>query len=131
MTIAQGAQEFALDRQVRSRDHEGHLRQQGTSGEDAELASRLVRSQLAILVSDLLIDQNSDKSRHANFKKGGKDGLGLHRCLLVSGPPGVGKTTAAHLVAKLEDYSVLELNASDTRGKKLLDVRLVTLTDQM
>ena len=40
---------------------------------------------------------------------------------LLSGPPGVGKTTTAHLVARELGYDVFELNASDARSKKLLD----------
>lgn len=41
----------------------------------------------------------------------------------MSGPPGIGKTTAAHLIAKLAGYNIIEMNASDTRSKKLLEVR--------
>lgn len=65
-----------------------------------------------------------DKNRIANFKKPGSDGLGFYRAVLISGPPGIGKTTSAHLVANLEGYDVLEFNASDTRSKKLLQESL-------
>lgn len=41
--------------------------------------------------------------------------------MLISGPPGIGKTTAAHVTAKLAGYNVIELNASDVRSKKLLE----------
>lgn len=64
------------------------------------------------------------KSAQAGFKKPGPNGMNVFRAVLISGPPGVGKTTAAHLVSKLEGYSILELNASDARSKKLLESAL-------
>ncbi|KAJ2811104.1 DNA replication factor C complex subunit Rfc1 [Coemansia furcata] len=42
------------------------------------------------------------------------------RAILISGPPGIGKTTTAHLVANLAGFDVLELNASETRSKNSL-----------
>ncbi|TKY84507.1 hypothetical protein EX895_006408 [Sporisorium graminicola] len=60
-------------------------------------------------------------SYRSNFKKPGPTGMNVYRAVLVSGPPGIGKTTSAHLVAKMEGYSPLEFNASDTRSKKLIE----------
>ncbi|KAI0833015.1 DNA replication factor C, large subunit [Hypoxylon sp. FL0890] len=65
--------------------------------------------------------RNWPKHRKYNFQKRGADGMGGARAIIVSGPPGIGKTTAAHLAAKLEGYDVLESNASDTRSKKLVE----------
>ena len=60
-------------------------------------------------------------SLKTKFKHPGKNGLNTTKALLITGPPGVGKTTSAHLCAKLEGYTVIELNASDVRSKKLLE----------
>lgn len=38
------------------------------------------------------------------------------RGALVSGPPGIGKTTAVHLACAAADYTVVEFNASDVRS---------------
>lgn len=56
-----------------------------------------------------------------DFQKKGVDGLGGYRAIIIHGPPGIGKTTAAHLAAKLAGYDVLESNASDVRSKKLVE----------
>ncbi|CCU99564.1 unnamed protein product [Malassezia sympodialis ATCC 42132] len=64
------------------------------------------------------------KSLQANFKKPGPHATNTFRAMLISGAPGIGKTTAVHLVCKLEGYEVLELNASDTRSKRLLESEL-------
>lgn len=65
--------------------------------------------------------RNWPRSAKMGFKNAGKDGSGIYRAIMIHGPPGIGKTTAAHLVAKLEGYDVVETNASDTRSKKLVE----------
>ncbi|ODM16113.1 hypothetical protein SI65_08547 [Aspergillus cristatus] len=69
------------------------------------------------------------KNAKTNFSRPGKDGSGKYRSVMIHGPPGIGKTTAAHLVAKLEGYDVMETNASDTRSKKLVENGLVGVLD--
>ncbi|KAI1322954.1 replication factor RFC1 C terminal domain-containing protein [Xylariaceae sp. FL0255] len=65
--------------------------------------------------------KNWAKAKRYNFQKRGADGMGGERAIILSGPPGIGKTTAAHLAAKLEGFDVIESNASDTRSKKLVE----------
>lgn len=43
---------------------------------------------------------------------------------LLLGPPGIGKTSLVHTVAKDLGYEVLELNASDVRTKTMLNQRI-------
>ncbi|KAG0444177.1 hypothetical protein HPB47_014086 [Ixodes persulcatus] len=57
---------------------------------------------------------------------GGGDGSAF-KAALLSGAPGVGKTTTANLVAREAGFSVLELNASDTRSKKSLKQEVAEL----
>uniref|UniRef100_A0A8B9S5L7 Replication factor C subunit 1 n=1 Tax=Apteryx owenii TaxID=8824 RepID=A0A8B9S5L7_APTOW len=62
--------------------------------------------------------RNTSEDRQAkNNKFGGKDDGTSFKAALLSGPPGVGKTTTASLVCKELGYSYVELNASDTRSK--------------
>lgn len=49
-----------------------------------------------------------------------KDEGSMFKAALLSGPPGVGKTTSASLVCQEKGFTYIELNASDTRNKKTL-----------
>ncbi|KAJ7446899.1 replication factor RFC1 C terminal domain-containing protein [Mycena galericulata] len=60
-------------------------------------------------------------SLKSGFKKPGKNGMNVFRAILITGPPGIGKTTSAHMIAKLEGFTPIELNASDARSKKLVE----------
>ncbi|KAK0078187.1 hypothetical protein PV325_002848 [Microctonus aethiopoides] len=54
------------------------------------------------------------------------DGSFFKACLL-SGPPGVGKTTTTQVVCSELGYDLLEFNASDTRSKRLLKEEISSL----
>ena len=51
----------------------------------------------------------------SDFKNNKKD---VKRSLFISGPPGIGKTTIAHLILKYFNYDIIEFNASDVRSQK-------------
>lgn len=55
------------------------------------------------------------------------DNGAYYKAALLSGPPGVGKTTTATLVSKALGFDVVEFNASDTRSKKLLQEEVAQL----
>ena len=45
------------------------------------------------------------------------------KAVLLSGPPGIGKTTMAHMACKEAGFDIVEMNASDTRNKKTLTMK--------
>ncbi|OAQ94586.1 sister chromatid cohesion factor (Chl12) [Purpureocillium lilacinum] len=48
------------------------------------------------------------------------------KILMLTGPPGLGKTTLAHVCAKQAGYEVLEVNASDDRSRDVVKNRIRT-----
>ena len=63
-------------------------------------------------------------SLKSGFKKPGKNGTNVYRAMMITGSPGIGKTTSAHLCAQLAGFTPIEMNASDARSKKLIEVRV-------
>lgn len=51
------------------------------------------------------------------------------RLLLLSGPPGLGKTTLAYIIAKHAGYRVFEVNASDDRTARTVEDKLKSALD--
>ena len=69
------------------------------------------------IISDMVGNEESRSAImewFAKWKKGTKP-------LLLVGPPGIGKTTIAYLVAKQFGYDMIGLNASDTRSKSRIN----------
>lgn len=53
------------------------------------------------------------------------------KAVLLSGPPGIGKSTVASLAASELGYDVMELNASDTRNRKEIEAQLSSAVSSM
>ncbi|KAI9284892.1 replication factor RFC1 C terminal domain-containing protein [Umbelopsis sp. AD052] len=70
-----------------------------------------------------------DSSYSSGFKFRNKESINDFSAVLLSGPPGIGKTTAAHVIAKTNGYELLEFNASDVRSKKILEESVSEMMD--
>ncbi|KAG0275592.1 hypothetical protein BGZ95_008609 [Linnemannia exigua] len=55
------------------------------------------------------------KQQFKDFRKPDALGRPDRKVLLLTGPPGLGKTTMAHVIARQAGYNVVEVNASDDR----------------
>lgn len=74
---------------------------------------------------DLLVFPGNAKSKPKRVYDDRDHEEKQHRkILLLTGPPGLGKTTLAHVCAKQAGYEVLEINASDDRSRDVVKGRI-------
>ncbi len=74
---------------------------------------------------DPIVFPGSVKSKSKSAKKGFEEDEQRHRkVLLLTGPPGLGKTTLAHVCARQAGYEVQEINASDERSGAVVKGRI-------
>ena len=48
-------------------------------------------------------------------------------CLILHGPPGIGKTSLATIILKTNDFDIIEFNSSDLRNQKILKEKLAQI----
>ena len=68
---------------------------------------------------DELIGNRSNYERIVEWLQNWTPTVG-EKAILISGPPGIGKTTAAHMACRQVGVDIVEMNASDTRSKSTL-----------
>ncbi|KAF2401834.1 P-loop containing nucleoside triphosphate hydrolase protein [Trichodelitschia bisporula] len=75
---------------------------------------------------DPIVFPGSSKPKPKSFKAGfeGNDDHQQKKILLLTGPPGLGKTTLAHVCARQAGYEVQEINASDERSRDVVRGRI-------
>ena len=70
---------------------------------------------------DPIVFPASQKFKSKSKSKAEVEGDPVHRkILLLTGPPGLGKTTLAHVCARQAGYEVVEINASDERNRDVV-----------
>jgi replication factor C subunit 1 len=67
-----------------------------------------------------IIGHKEQINQITNWLQNWSNGYPETRGILVTGPPGIGKTTTVHLIAESLGYKVTEYNASDTRSVSVL-----------
>lgn len=64
--------------------------------------------------------------KRPGFNAGSDEEKPHRKILLLTGPPGLGKTTLAHVCARQAGYEVMEINASDDRSRDVVKNRIRT-----
>ncbi|KIN08459.1 hypothetical protein OIDMADRAFT_107508 [Oidiodendron maius Zn] len=78
---------------------------------------------------DPLVFPKSGKTKSALSKHAGappEEEKPHRKILMLTGPPGLGKTTLAHVCARQAGYEVMEINASDERSSDVVKNRIRT-----
>ena len=76
---------------------------------------------------DPIVFPKAGKGKSSKRPRGDAGDEKPHRkILLLTGPPGLGKTTLAHVCARQAGYEVMEINASDDRSKDVVKGRIRT-----
>ncbi|KAK4163217.1 putative chromosome transmission fidelity protein 18 [Cladorrhinum sp. PSN259] len=80
---------------------------------------------------DPIVFPNSAKSKSSIRRQNGQqqqpeEEKPHRKILMLHGPPGLGKTTLAHVCARQAGYEVLEINASDDRSRDVVRGRIRT-----
>ncbi|XP_008282622.1 chromosome transmission fidelity protein 18 homolog [Stegastes partitus] len=75
------------------------------------------RFKTKVEITEEILEAELDQYKRPKFK-----------VALLSGPPGLGKTTLAHVIAKHAGYNVVEINASDDRSAEVFQKRIDTAT---
>jgi chromosome transmission fidelity protein 18 len=70
--------------------------------------------------------KNKSVRRHGQQNQQQEEEKPHRKILMLTGPPGLGKTTLAHVCAKQAGYEVMEINASDDRSKDVVKGRIRT-----
>ena len=66
------------------------------------------------------------KPAHKRPEEEEEDDKRHRKILLLTGPPGLGKTTLAHVCAQQAGYEIMEINASDDRSANVVKGRIRT-----
>lgn len=106
---------FGKERKVRP------IRSQQTSTQNSfkpnQPNQNINRFKTKVEITEELLEAELDQYKRPKFK-----------VALLSGPPGLGKTTLAHVIAKHAGYNVVEINASDDRSAEVFQKRIDTAT---